>query len=199
MKTLALNILDIVQNSIRASADEITVSITESVKEDLFRIIIEDNGTGIPKEILKNVTDPFVTTRTRRRMGLGLSLLKYHAEITGGGIEIKSEEKSGTRVKAVFSNKHIDRQPLGDIAGVISILIASNPGIEFIYNHKTDSGIYSFSTKETKEFLETDELTCQALLQDIVDMINSNLTDINVSGLDIKAKALQFFIKTQLN
>jgi hypothetical protein len=190
MKTLALNILDIVQNSIRAKADKISISITESVKEDLFRIYIEDNGNGIPVEILKKVSDPFVTTRTRRRMGLGIPLLKYHAEITGGRIEIFSEEKKGTRVIAVFSNKHIDRQPLGDIAGVIRILIASNPGIEFLYSHQTDSGIYSFSTKETKEVLETDDLTCQALLQDIVDMINGNLTEINVSGLDIKEKAI---------
>jgi hypothetical protein len=190
MKTLALNILDIVQNSIRANADEISISITESVKDDLFRITIEDNGSGMAKDFLNNVTDPFVTTRTRRRMGLGLPLLKYHAEITGGRIEIVSEEKRGTVVKAFFSNKHIDRQPLGDIAGVIRILIASNPGIEFLYSHKTDSGFYRFSTKETKEFLETDELTCQTLLQDIVDMINGNLTEINVTGLDIKAKAL---------
>jgi hypothetical protein len=190
MKTLALNILDIVQNSIRAKADQVSISITESVTDDLYQICIGDNGTGIPKEILNNVTNPFVTTRTRRRMGLGLPLLKYHAEITGGSLEIISEENGGTFVKADFSHSHIDRQPLGDIAGVIRILIASNPGIEFCYNHKTDTGSYCFSTKDTKEALETEELTCQALLQDIREMINYNLTTINVSGLDIKAEAV---------
>jgi len=187
MKTLALNILDIAQNSIRAKAHEISITITESVKDDLFQIIIKDNGSGIPKDILTNVTDPFVTTRTRRRMGLGLPLLKYHAEITGGYLKIKSEENKGTTVKAVLSHKHLDRQPLGDIAGVIKILIASNPGTEFYYNHTTDSGTYFFSTKDTREFLETEELKDQSLLQDITDMINGNLTDINVSGLEQKA------------
>jgi len=123
-------------------------------------------------------------------MGLGLPLLKYHAEITGGNIEIRSEENRGTFVKADFSNRHIDRQPLGDIAGVIRLLVASNPGIEFQYSHNTDYGRYTFSTRETKEFLETEELTCQVLLQDIGDMIIENLTDINVSGLDIKANAV---------
>ncbi len=190
MKTLALNILDIVQNSIRAEADEITISINESERDNLYQIIIEDNGNGIPEDILKKVTDPFVTTRTRRRMGLGLPLLKYHAEITGGSIEIKSEKSGGTVVKANFSNKHIDRQPLGDIAGVIRILIASNPGLEFHYNHTTDHGRYSFSTKETKEFLETEVLASNDLLLGIAEMINGNLTEINVSGLDIKTKAV---------
>lgn len=190
MKTLALNILDIAQNSIRAKADQVSISVTESLTDDLYRICIEDNGAGIPKEILRNVTDPFVTTRTRRRLGLGLPLLKYHAEITGGSLEIISEENRGTFVKAEFSHKHIDRQPLGDIAGVIRILIASNPGIEFVYKHKTDTGSYCFSTKDTKEVLETEELTCQALLQDIRDMINHNLTIINASGPEIKAEAV---------
>ena len=190
MKTLALNILDIAQNSIRAKADQVTISITELLQDDLYRICIEDNGTGIPKEILRNVTDPFVTTRTRRRLGLGLPLLKYHAEITGGSITIRSEESRGTFVQADFSHKHIDRQPLGDIAGVIRLLIASNPGIEFVYKHKTDTGSYCFSTKETKEVLETKELTCQDLLQDIRDMINQNLININVSGIEIKAESL---------
>lgn len=190
MKTLALNILDIVQNSIRAKADQVSITITESLSDDSYTICIEDNGSGIPKEILRNVTDPFVTTRTRRRMGLGLPLLKYHAEITGGRIEIISVENGGTFVKADFSHSHIDRQPLGDIAGVIRILIASSPGIEFCYNHKTDCGSYFFSTKETKEVLETEEITCQTLLQDIGDMINYNLADINASGIDFRAEAV---------
>ena len=90
MKELSLNILDIVQNSIRAEANEISIMINESQSKDFYQIIIRDNGKGIPEDILRIVTDPFVTTRTKRRMGLGLSLLKYHAELTGGGLEINS-------------------------------------------------------------------------------------------------------------
>ena len=167
MKTLSLNILDIVQNSIRAKADEISVTIDESASADRYLITITDNGNGIPEEILKNVTDPFVTTRTRRRMGLGLALLKYHAELTGGGLEIVSGSGTGTKVYASFSNSHIDRQPLGDIAGVLMILIASNPEIDFTYFHHTDKGEYRFNTGETKEYLETDTLNDRILLEGI--------------------------------
>jgi hypothetical protein len=183
MKTLSLNILDIVQNSIRAKAEEISIAIDESRNSDSYLITITDNGSGIPEDILKNVTDPFVTTRTRRRMGLGLSLLKYHAELAGGGLEIASVTGRGTKVHASFSNGHLDRQPLGDIAGVLMILIASNPDIDFTYLHHTDKGEYRFNTGETKAYLETDTLNDRSLLEGIKGMINENLKDIDASGL----------------
>ena len=183
MKTLSLNILDIVQNSVRAKADEITIEIAESELSDQYNITITDNGKGIPGEILETVTDPFVTTRTKRRMGLGLPLLKYHAEVTGGKLVIASESGKGTRVCAVFSNSHLDRQPLGDISGVLKILIAGNPEIRFKYCHSTDKGEYSFNTGEAKEFLEVDTLNNAGLLEEIEEMINENLKDINASGV----------------
>jgi anti-sigma regulatory factor (Ser/Thr protein kinase) len=186
MKELALNILDIVQNSIRAKADEISVVINESATNDLYQIIISDNGTGMPAVLLENVTDPFVTTRTKRRMGLGLPLIKYHAELTGGGLEISSEEGKGSRVNATFSYKHIDRQPLGDIVGVLIILLASNKEINFIYQHKTDKGEYRFSSLETKEYLEIDTLEDRKLLGEISSMISENLKDIEASDFDQK-------------
>jgi signal transduction histidine kinase len=188
MKALSLNILDIVQNSIRANASEISIDIKESIPEDLYRITIIDNGTGISEEILENVTDPFVTTRTKRKMGLGLPLLKYHAELTGGSLEIKSEKGKGTVVTATFSNSHVDRQPLGDIIGVFVILIAANPDIDFIYRHITERGEYRFSSKETKEFLEVDTLYENVLLEDIGCMIGENLKEIEVSGFTYKEK-----------
>jgi hypothetical protein len=186
MKELSLNILDIVQNSIRAKADEISVEIRESAIKDNYQIIIKDNGTGIPDEILKNVTDPFVTTRTRRRMGLGLPLLKYHAELTGGGLKIDSETAKGTVIKADFSNSHIDRQPLGDIVGVLIILLSANPEINFTFLHKTDKGEYRFSSKETKEYLEIDTLNERNLLNELGCIIAENLKEIKASGIDIK-------------
>ena len=186
MKELALNILDIVQNSIRAKADEISISVTESITSDLYRITIADNGNGIPAEILHNVTDPFITTRTKRRMGMGLPLLKYHAEITGGGLTVNSEIGIGTVITATLSFKHIDRQPLGDIIGVLLLLMASNQQINFIYSHKTDTGEYRFSTEETKAYLEIDKLYERNLLNEIGGMIWENLKDINASGIEIK-------------
>jgi anti-sigma regulatory factor (Ser/Thr protein kinase) len=182
MTTLALHILDIVQNSIRAGASEIQVYITESKASDNLEIRIEDDGSGIPDEMIDKVTDPFTTSRTTRKIGLGLPLLKQHARMTGGDLEIKSNAGMGTSVSTHFRHSHIDRQPIGDMAGVLIILIASNPEIDFLYTHKTDSGEYTFSTSTTKEFLETDNLSDYALLKDIGEMIRENLSDISVSN-----------------
>jgi hypothetical protein len=184
MKTLSLNILDIVQNSIRAKATEISIEIEESRSLDHFAITISDNGTGIPKEILANITDPFVTTRTTRKIGLGLSLLKYRANLTGGELKIDSEEGTGTVIKATFRYFHIDRQPLGDIAGVIMILLTAGNEISITYKHITENGEYIFSSKETKEYLEVNTLNDNALLPNIKSMINENLKDIGVSDIN---------------
>jgi hypothetical protein len=181
MKTLSLNILDIVQNSVRAKASEIFIGIKESKQEDLFEIVIDDNGSGMTEKMVTRVTDPFVTTRTTRKIGMGLALLKYHANLTGGELLIDSQEGKGTNVIADFSLSHVDRQPLGDIAGVMTILMSANPEIDFLYNHKTDEGEYRFSSKETKEFLRIDNFSEYQLLEDIKEMINQNLNDINAS------------------
>lgn len=181
MITLSLNILDIVQNSIRAGASEISAEITESKLRDTLIISITDNGSGIDKTILDKVTDPFFTTRTTRKTGMGLPLLKHHANMAGGDLKIVSEVNKGTRVTATFSLTNIDRQPLGDIAGVLIILIASNPEINFLYTHKTDIGKYRFSSRETQEFLGADTLNDYELLKMVKEMINGNLRDIGVS------------------
>lgn len=184
MKELSLNILDIVQNSIRAEAREISIDIIESEADDHYEIIITDNGNGIPEEILINVTDPFVTTRTKRRMGMGLPLLKYHSALAGGNLQISSEPGRGTTVRATMSFSHLDRQPLGDMPGVLIILVAANEDIEFVYHHNTDNGEYRFSTQETKEYLEIDSLSDRKLLDEIRSMIIENLLEIKASGLN---------------
>jgi DNA mismatch repair ATPase MutL len=184
VKTLALNILDIVQNSVRAEADEISIQVVEAPSADLYSITITDNGKGIPAELLGRITDPFVTTRTRRRMGLGLPLLKQHAELTGGSISIASKPGEGTFVKADFSFSHLDRQPMGDIAGVIMILFVANPAIEFTYRHITDKGDYTFSTRETKEVLGESDLTGNGLPIELKELINENLKEIEASGIE---------------
>ncbi len=181
MKTLALNILDIVQNSIRAKADEISVEVSESKSENRMLIRVRDNGEGINEDLLTAVTDPFFTTRTKRRIGMGFPLLKYHANLTGGDLDIFSEEKKGTVVTATFSLFHLDRQPLGDIEGVLTILIGANPLINFNYFHITDEGEYRFSTKETKEYLGIETLNGYELLNMIGTMINENLKNICVT------------------
>jgi hypothetical protein len=181
MLTLALNILDIVQNSVRAKSTDIRIFIRESVKKDILEIKICDNGSGMPVELLKNVTDPFVTTRKTRKVGLGLPLLKYQAEIAGGSLQVDSIAGKGTTVIASFSLSHIDRQPLGDIVGVMTILISANPDISFLYTHFTDKGEYIFSSGETKEYLGINDFRDSGLLSDIREMINENLKEIGVT------------------
>jgi hypothetical protein len=186
MKELSLNILDIVQNSLRAGAGKISIEIKESSVTDMYRITVTDNGSGIPVEILGKVTDPFVTTRTKRKMGLGLPLLKYHSELTGGGLSIESEPGKGTRVMASLSLKHFDRQPLGDITGVLILLLASNPAIDLTYLHTTDQGEYRFSSAETKAYLEVDTLNERNLLDQLGNLISENLKEIGASGIEFK-------------
>jgi anti-sigma regulatory factor (Ser/Thr protein kinase) len=176
VKELSLNILDIVQNSIRAKANLIEILINESENEDFIKIQISDNGNGIPKEMLKVVTDPYTTSRTTRKVGLGLAFLKQHAEMSDGGVEVESIEGMGTKISASFSLHHVDRQPMGDIAGVIKILIMANPDIDFVYFHKSDNGEFCIDTREIKVLFEVNNLTDNNLMQDVKEMITQNLS-----------------------
>ncbi|HVN58799.1 MAG TPA: ATP-binding protein [Bacteroidales bacterium] len=182
MKSLALNILDIVQNSVRAQATEISIGIAEISRDNLLVIEIKDNGNGIPDELIDKVTDPFVTTRSTRKIGLGLPLLKFHSELAGGRTEITSEPGKGTVVKATFRLSHPDRQPLGDIAGVITMLMAANPATGFEYCHVTPEGIFSLSSKEIISNFENESLNDSSFLQDLKQYVISNLESIGADG-----------------
>jgi DNA topoisomerase VI subunit B len=179
MKELALNILDIVQNSIRARAHEIGIRIEESEGLNMLKINISDNGIGIHPEMLPYVTDPFTTSRTKRKVGMGLSFLKQHAEQAGGRLRIESHEGKGTRIEAEFILNHIDRQPMGDLPGVLKILVIANPGIEFFFEYKTDKAEFSIDTHEIKETFEIKDLTDNNLMEDIKEMIKGNLKEIS--------------------
>lgn len=135
MQELSLHILDIAQNSVTAGAEHIEIAVTEDLTADLFEIVITDDGRGMDAELLARVTDPFATTRTTRRVGLGIPMFMQAATSCGGSFHIESEPGRGTQVRATFLHSHIDRQPLGDMAGVLSLLISSNPEIAFCYTH----------------------------------------------------------------
>ncbi len=150
MEDLSLHILDIVENSIGAKASRIEIKVMEDIRKDLLTIEIKDNGQGIDEATIKKVLDPFFTTRTTRRVGLGLPLLSQAARESGGNIEIESEVGRGTRVKATFGYSHIDRKPLGDMETTLTALIAGNPEIDFIYEHKKDGSEYRLDTAEIR-------------------------------------------------
>ncbi|MDP4183690.1 MAG: ATP-binding protein [Bacteroidota bacterium] len=182
MKELSLHILDLVQNSIRANADRIEIQVTENIKLDQYCIEIIDNGCGMDEETLKKAIDPYFTSRTTRKVGLGLSLFKQNAELTGGSMSISSEPGKGTRVSAIFGHTHLDRPMMGDIAGTIILLAVSNPSISFRYRHQTDSGSYCFDTQEIKEALGEIPLSNSEIKHYLEDMILENLKSIHYSN-----------------
>ncbi len=184
MKTLSLYIMDIAQNAIRARATEISIEIYESGSQDLLMITVKDNSIIINDKLPVNVTDPFVTANATTSTGTGLMLLKYLANITGGDIKTDSKENDGTKVYVTFTLSHSDRKPLGDIAGVVTILVAAHPDIDFNYKHITDVGEYRFSTRETKELLEVNTLAGYDLLNMIGTDIYSNLKKICIADLN---------------
>lgn len=158
MKELSLNVLDITENSVKAGATLISIELTE--RDNLLSITVTDNGCGMSEETVRTVTDPFYTTRTTRRVGLGIPLFKFAAEQTGGGITIESKQKTdgvedhGTVVNAIFHTDHIDFTPLGDIISTLVTLIQGHPNIDFVFTHKTDRGEVELDTRELRAVLE---------------------------------------------
>ena len=182
MKTLAHHILDIVENSINANAARIEISVEEQPANDRYVIAIKDNGAGIDPESLKQITDAYYTTRTTRAVGLGLALLRQNAEMTGGYVEIDSELQKGTVVRAIFGYSHLDKQPLGDISGTITMLMAANSAHEFRYTHITPEGTYVADSVEIKEALGNMPLGQVAIQRYIREMIEENLREIKMKS-----------------
>jgi anti-sigma regulatory factor (Ser/Thr protein kinase) len=177
MKELSLHILDLVQNSIHANASLIRISIDESTIEDTYSIEISDNGSGMNEQTIKKVLDPFFTTKNKKT-GLGIPLLKQHAELTDGKFNIETELDKGTKVTAVFGHSHFDRQPLGDITGTITGLIRSYPEIDFEYKHKVNTSKFTFGTRDIREELEGISLASPEIINFIKEMLTENIREL---------------------
>jgi len=140
MRELSMHILDLAQNSIVASATLIEIDVTADSASDTFKIAIRDNGRGMSPEFLARVRDPFTTTRTTRRVGLGIPMFAEAAQACDGGLTVESQVGKGTSVEATFRLSHIDRAPLGDIAATLIALIAANPDIDIVYRQQVIIG-----------------------------------------------------------
>jgi predicted metal-dependent phosphoesterase TrpH len=138
MEDLALHILDIVQNSLEAGAGRIEIEITENLRDNLLTIVVRDNGRGMDPETVAKVTDPFFTTRTTRRVGMGIPLLGAAARAAGGMLTIDSKPGQGTSIRATFQHTHLDRAPLGDIETTLMVLLAGQPGRSICFRHRVD-------------------------------------------------------------
>lgn len=158
MKELSLNILDITQNSISAGADRISIELTEDASH-LLTVAIRDNGCGMSAETIARVVDPFYTTRTTRKVGMGVPLFKLAAEQTGGELKIDSvtsdadPHNHGTSVVATFHTDSIDFTPIGDIVSTVCVIIQGHPEINYVFRHKTPEYDVFLNTSELREVL----------------------------------------------
>ena len=153
MQELSLHVLDIAENSVAANASLITISVCINSKTKMLSVEITDNGKGMGEETVKKATDPFYTSRTTRRVGLGLSFLKQLAELTDGQFSLSSVLGKGTVVMAYFTLGHVNLLPLGDMAATITTLVQSNPNIDFVYTIMADDDCFTVDTRELRSIL----------------------------------------------
>ncbi|MEF9983476.1 MAG: ATP-binding protein [Oscillospiraceae bacterium] len=179
MQELSLNILDVANNSIRANATLVQISIAEDSIKNLLAIKISDNGCGMDEEQLQLVQDPFFTTRTTRNVGLGIPLFKMSAIMSGGNFEISSKLNEGTCVAATYKLNHIDRVPMGDITSTFVTLVGGSPDVDFVMSYCVDGNCLKVDTRQFKEILGDIPLNSPEILAFISDYIKEILAPIN--------------------
>ncbi len=155
-RDLSQHILDIAENGVKAGATLVHVTIEEDTVADTLRIVVQDNGSGMDSETLTKVEDPWFTTRTTRNVGLGIPFFKQAAEMCGGSFAITSEPGVGTTTEATFRRSHIDRPPLGDLAGTLLGMIVGFTGVDVIYHHRVDDREFTLDTREIRAILGDD-------------------------------------------
>jgi hypothetical protein len=184
MRELSLHILDIVENGITAGADLIHITVEEAKSGDYLKIVIRDNGRGLPEEKRKKLTDPFVTSRTTRRVGLGLPLLAAAAERCDGKLQVETDSNKGTEVTATFKYSHIDRAPLGDIVATITTLIMGNPDVDFVYCHIVEDRDFVLDTREVRNELEDIALTDPVVIHHLTKSIRNSIDQLASGGTE---------------
>ncbi len=158
MKELSLNILDVAENSVKAGATLTQILLTE--QDNVLTLEIIDDGCGMDADTVRSVTDPFYTTRTTRKVGMGIPLLKLACEQTGGNLTISSVTEAddpvnhGTHVTATFNTDHIDFTPIGDVSSSILTLIQGHPDTDFVFHHQKGDQSVDLDTRQLREVLE---------------------------------------------
>ena len=175
MRDISLHILDLAQNCIKAEASLVEIDFDYRADGKLF-ITIRDDGCGMPKEMLENVKSPFVTSRTTRKVGLGISLWTQNAEASGGFVEIRSEVGKGTEITACFDTANIDCLPLGDIVGSYLTLLISNPlHPDFVFRVRNENDSAAFDTREIREVLGEVPLSEPSVISWMEDSLHTEL------------------------
>lgn len=175
MREISLHILDIAENSVAAQAKNILISVDEDTVRDRLNICVQDDGKGMDAEMVARVTDPFTTSRTTRKVGLGLPLLKEAAEACDGSLTVESEVGKGTTVRIEFRLNHIDRMPLGNLNDTFFSLFIAFPEIHWIFKYFRGGDGFYFDDAEIKKELEGVSFTEPPVLAFFRDMFENGL------------------------
>lgn len=184
MKELALHVLDIGENSVRGEGKHIEILIREDYRDNRLTIRIEDDGKGIPPEMLKTIRNPFTTSRTMRKVGLGIPFLNDTCLMCNGRLDIESEVGKGTTVTAQMEQENIDRPPLGDMPSTLMTLFSSHPEIVFTYRYQyrgknaEELQEFSVSTEELNEILEGVPLSTPSVYMWVKEFIRDNMEEV---------------------
>ena len=182
MRELSLNVLDIAQNSVRAKASLVTITVAERSTDHFLEISIADNGCGMTPEQVARAMDPFFTTRTTRKVGLGISFFKLSAESTGGSFDIQSTLGVGTVTTARYHTDHIDMLPIGDMNATILSLISMNPQMDFVYQRSLDDNSFTLDTRELKAVLEDVPLNSPEVVQFIKETLEEGEAELTAQN-----------------
>lgn len=174
MPEISLNVLDVAENSTRAGASLVTITVDADFACDRLTVTIDDNGCGMTPGQVAQVTDPFFTSRTTRKVGLGVPFFKLAAESTGGSFAITSEPGVGTTVTAVFVLSHIDRMPLGDMNTTIHTLVIYHPDTDFVYRYQYNGHSFTMDTREFRQVLGDIPFDSPDISAYIMDYLNEN-------------------------
>jgi hypothetical protein len=178
MNDLSLHVMDILQNSVVVGATRVWLTVEEDRAADLLRIVIADNGRGMTPGQVARLDDPFFTSRTTRRVGMGIPLFRQTAEQSGGMLRVESTPGRGTTVEATFGWSNIDRPPLGNIANTLILTVAAHPGIEFTFTYRHGSGEYRFDTVEIKEALDGVPMNNPQIMRMLEQMVAENIREL---------------------
>jgi anti-sigma regulatory factor (Ser/Thr protein kinase) len=178
MLELAAHILDIAENSVRAGARLIEIDVDEDTANDSLSIEIIDDGHGMKQEEIKKALDPFYTTKTVRRVGLGIPLLADAAKRSGGHLTLESQEGKGTSIKACFGLSHVDRQPMGNIISTLIILIAGNSDVDFFYKHRHNDHQFELDTREIHKEIKDVPINHPKILKYIRGVLEEGFSEI---------------------
>ncbi len=186
MFELALHILDLAQNSVAAGAALVIVTVALDAEKDLLTITISDDGCGMDEKLLRRVESPFATTRTTRKVGLGIPMFKQCAQMCGGAFEIRSTRGAGTVLTATFQASHVDLPPLGDLKGTMVSLVAGSPvKPDFVLRYSVDGRSFEFDTRPIREALGGMPLSGSEILSWLTEYLTEGIAQVQGAARDL--------------